>query len=121
MCVEYIAIFFHLGGGVMWNRSGASNLVGRRNTVVFAALVSSGLLFLMYTLGGPAFAQDGGDSGNLNISANNCSQIQIIFINQFLNNQDDDDGDDPTTTTTTGTDTTTTTGTDTTTTTGTDT
>ena len=41
-------------------------------------------------LSGTAFAQDGG--GGVNITANNCSQIQIIFINQYLN-----DGDDGTT------------------------
>ena len=98
----------------MWNRSGAPSLVGRRSVIGLATLVSSGVLLLAYALGGTAFAQDDGGSGNLNISANNCSQIQIIFINQYINN---DDGDDPTTTTTTtGTDTTTT-GTDTTTTT----
>jgi hypothetical protein len=118
----------------MWNRSGVSILANRRRAIVLAALVSSGLLFLMYTLGGTAFAQDDGSTPPqytppVNIEANNCSQIQIIFINQFLNGDDGDDptttgtttGSDGTTTTTTGTDTTTTTGTDTTTTTGTDT
>src|SRR5215203_3514634 len=95
----------------MWSRSDDSTLMVRRQVFVVATLVSIGLLFLVYALGSAAFAQDGGGSGNLNIEANNCSQIQIIFINQYLNNEDDDDdGDDPTTTgTTTGTDGTTTT------------
>src|SRR5215203_2269790 len=107
----------------MWSRSEDSILTVRRHVFVLATLVSIGFVFLVYALGSPASAQDGGGSGNLNIEANNCSQIQIIFINQYLNNGDDDDGDDPTTTgTTTGTDgtttgtTTTTTGTTTTTT-----
>ena len=85
----------------MWDRSEGSTLVGRRRAIVLATLVSIGLVSLVYALGSPAFAQDGGGSGNLNIEANNCSQIQIIFINQYLNNEDDDDGDDPTTTGTT--------------------
>src|SRR5215212_1636155 len=94
----------------MWNRSDDSILTVRRQVFVLATLVSIGFVFLVYALGSAAFAQDGGGSGNLNIEANNCSQIQIIFINQYLNNEDDDDGDDPTTTgTTTGTTTTTTT------------
>src|SRR5215217_4470275 len=94
----------------MWNRSDDSILTVRRQVFVLATLVSIGFVFLVYALGSAAFAQDGGGSGNLNIEANNCSQIQIIFINQYLNNEDDDDGDDPTTTgTTTGTATTTTT------------
>src|SRR5215217_4216151 len=89
----------------MWNRFDASISVNRRNTVVLAASVSIGLIFLIYVLGGPALAQDdGGGSGGVNIQATDCSQIQIIFINQFLNN-DDDDGKEPpsTTSTTTGT------------------
>src|SRR5215213_2422183 len=93
----------------MWNRSDDSILTVRRHVFVLATLVSIGFVFLVYALGNAASAQDGGGSGNLNIEANNCSQIQIIFINQYLNNGDDDDGDDPTTTgTTTGTDGTTT-------------
>src|SRR5215216_3611202 len=93
----------------MWNKSDDSILTVRRQVFVLATLVSIGFVFLVYALGSAAFAQDGGGSGNLNIEANNCSQIQIIFINQYLNNEDDDDGDDPTTTgTTTGTDGTTT-------------
>jgi hypothetical protein len=103
----------------MWSRSEDSIWTVRRQVFVLATLVSIGLVFLVYALGNAAFAQDGGGSGNLNIEANNCSQIQIIFINQYLNNGDDD-GDDPTTTgTTTGTDGTTTGTTGTTTTTGT--
>src|SRR5215211_3002199 len=98
----------------MWNRFEASISVGRRNTVVLAASVSIGLIFLIYVLGGPALAQDdGGGSGGVNIQATDCSQIQIIFINQFLNNNDDDDGKEPpsTTGTTAGTTTGTTSGT----------
>src|SRR5215207_1026605 len=98
----------------MWNRFEASISVGRRSTVVLAASVSIGLIFLIYVLGGPALAQDdGGGSGGVNIQATDCSQIQIIFINQFLNNNDDDDGKEPpsTTGTTTGTTSGTTTGT----------
>src|SRR3712207_2412973 len=73
----------------MWNRYGDSFLALRRHAVALATLASMGLLFLVYALGSPAYAQDGGGSGNLNIVANNCSQIQIIFINQYLNNEDD--------------------------------
>ena len=74
----------------MRNRSENSTLVGRRNTLVLAALVSSGLLFLMYALAGPTFAQDdSGGGGNGNITFGDCNQIQIIFINQFLNDGDD--------------------------------
>src|SRR5829696_3291088 len=73
----------------MWNRSDDSILTVRRQVFVLATLVSIGFVFLVYALGSAAFAQDGGGSGNLNIVANNCSQIQIIFINQYLNNGDD--------------------------------
>src|SRR5215218_3569585 len=86
----------------MWNRFDASILVGRRSTVVLAALASIGLIFLVYVLGEPALAQDdGGGSGGVNIQATDCSQIQIIFINQFLNNDDDDGKEPPSTTGTT--------------------
>nr|MBA3617798.1 hypothetical protein [Rubrobacteraceae bacterium] len=77
----------------MWNRSDDSISVGRRRTIVLATLVSSGLIFLMYALGGTAFAQDNGGAGGVNITANNCSQIQIIFINQFIEGDEDDDVD----------------------------
>jgi hypothetical protein len=73
----------------MWSRSDESILAVRRRVLVLATLVSMGLLGLVYAFGSPAYAQDGGGSGNLNIVANNCSQIQIIFINQYLNNEDD--------------------------------
>src|SRR5215210_1516283 len=96
----------------MWNRTDGSILSGRRYIIVLATLVSSGLIFLMYALSMPAFAQDdgGGGTGGVNIEANNCSQIQIIFINQFLDD-DEDDGVDGTTTDGTTTDGTTTDGT----------
>src|SRR5215210_8625106 len=96
----------------MWNRTDGSILTGRRYVIVLATLVSSGLIFLMYALSMPAFAQDdgGGGTGGVNIEANNCSQIQIIFINQFLDD-DEDDGVDGTTTDGTTTDGTTTDGT----------
>src|SRR5215218_4193319 len=85
----------------MWNRFDASILVGRRSTVVLAALASIGLIFLVYVLGEPALAQD---DASATASATDCSQIQIIFINQFLNNDDDDGKEPPSTTgTTTGT------------------
>src|ERR687890_954321 len=75
----------------MWNRSDDSILTVRRQVFVLATLVSIGFVFLVYALGNAAYAQDSdGGSGNLNIVANNCSQIQIIFINQYLNNEDDD-------------------------------
>src|ERR687890_2449148 len=77
----------------MWSRSDDAALALRRHVIALATLVSIGLLFLVYALGSAAFAQDGGGSGNLNIEANNCSQIQLIFINQYLNN-DDDDGEE---------------------------
>jgi hypothetical protein len=92
-------LYFSPGGGVMWSRTNGSILTGRRFTVVFAGLVSSGLIFLMYVLGGAAFAQDdGGGTGGVNIEGNNCSQIHVIFI-QFL----DDDGTTTDGTTTDGT------------------
>src|SRR5215217_5159898 len=74
----------------MWSRSDDSILTVRRQVFVLATLVSIGFMFLVYALGNAASAQDGGGSGNLNIEANNCSQIQIIFINQYLNNGDHD-------------------------------
>ncbi len=80
----------------MWNRSEASILAGRRHTVVLAAVVASTLIFLMWALGGTAQAQDEEGGGvNLNIEANNCSQIQIIFIQQFLLNGEVVDGERP--------------------------
>jgi hypothetical protein len=82
----------------MWSGSETSILAGRRFTLVFAGLVASGLIFLMYVLGGAASAQDGGGGGGVNIQAGDCSQIQIIFI-QFL----DDDGTTTDGTTTDGT------------------
>jgi hypothetical protein len=97
----------------MWSRTNGSILAGRRFTLGFAGLVSSGLIFLMYVLGGAAFAQDdGGGTGGVNIEANNCTQIQIIFINQFLTDGTTTDGTtDGTTTDGTTTDGTTTDGT----------
>jgi hypothetical protein len=80
----------------MWNRSEASILAGRRHTVVLAAVVASTLIFVMWALGGTAQAQDEEGGGvNLNIEANNCSQIQIIFIQQFLLNGEVVDGERP--------------------------
>lgn len=55
----------------MWDRSDDSISVGRRRTIVLATLVSSGLIFLMYALGGTAFAQDDSGGGGVNITANN--------------------------------------------------
>jgi hypothetical protein len=73
----------------MWSRSDDSILTVRRQVFVLATLVSIGFMFLVYALGNAAYAQDSdGGSGNLNIEANNCSQIQTIFINQFLNNDE---------------------------------
>ena len=66
--------------------------------------MSSGLIFLMYALSMPAFAQDdGGGTGGMNIETNNCNRIQIIFINLYLDD-DEDDGVDGTTDGTDGTD-----------------
>ena len=108
----------------MWNgRSETSISEGRRRTVVLAALVVSVIISLILVMRGVALAQDdsgsgdaGGDvsGGGVNIQASDCSQIQVIFINQFLNNEEDEDegGAGTTTTagaTTTGTTTTTTT------------
>jgi hypothetical protein len=66
----------------MWRGSAVSNY-GMFIGAVAVALV----IFLMWALGGTAQAQDEEGGGvNLNIEANNCSQIQIIFIQQFLLN-----------------------------------
>src|SRR5918993_608086 len=87
----------------MWSRTDGSTLVSRRFTLVFAGLVSSGLIFLMYILGGVAFAQDdGGGTGGVNIEAGDCNQIQIIFI-QFLDDGTTTDGTTTDGTTTDGT------------------
>src|SRR5919199_2996807 len=69
----------------MRNRSEASILGGRRHIVVVAALVTSLLVLLMYALANAAWAQDTG-GGGVNIQASNCSQVQAIFIRQFLVN-----------------------------------
>src|ERR687898_597746 len=88
----------------MWSRTNGSILTGRRLMVVFAGLVSSALIFLMYVLGGAAFAQDdGGGTAGVNIEGNNCTQIQIIFINQFLTDGTTTDGTTTDGTTTDGT------------------
>jgi hypothetical protein len=83
----------------VWNKSEATILAGRRHTVVLAAAVAVALvIFLVWALGGTAQAQDneeGGGGLNLNIEANNCSQIQIIFINQVLLNGEVVDGGRP--------------------------
>ena len=90
----------------MRNRSEASILGGKHHTTVLAALVTSVLLFVMSAFGGVALAQEDGDGagdgsgGGVNLQATNCSQIQAIFIQQFLNNEDNDDGDDGVDTTT---------------------
>jgi hypothetical protein len=57
------------------------------NGMFIGAVAVALVIFLMWALGGTAQAQDEEGGGvNLNIEANNCSQIQIIFINQFLLN-----------------------------------
>ncbi len=77
----------------MWQGSEASILAGRRHTAVLAAVVASTLIFVMWALGGTAQAQDqegGGVNLNIEANANNCSQIQIFFINQVLLNVDEE-------------------------------
>jgi hypothetical protein len=76
-------------------RSEASILAGRRRTVVLAALVASSLIFLMFAPGGVALAKEGGGGGGgVNIQAGDCSQIQVIFIQQVLDEDKDKNKDD---------------------------
>ncbi len=78
----------------MWTRFEASILEGKHYFTALA-LSASLLIVLFGIVAGAALAQDdGGDgSGGVNITASDCSQVQVIFINQFLNNDDDDDDD----------------------------
>jgi hypothetical protein len=88
----------------MQDRFGASILEGRGYIVVLAALGASLLSVVVGALAGVALAQGEG-GGDVNIDASDCSQVQAIFIQQFLDDDDDDDGDTTTTvgTTTVGT------------------
>jgi hypothetical protein len=66
------------------------------NGMFIGAVAVALVIFVMWALGGTAQAQDEEGGGvNLNIEANNCSQIQIIFIQQFLLNGEVVDGERP--------------------------
>jgi hypothetical protein len=85
-------VHFSFRGRDMWNRFEASILEGRGYIVVLAALAASLLSVVVGALAGVALAQGEG-GGDVNIDASDCSQVQAIFIQQFLSNDDDDDGE----------------------------
>jgi|SRR5215211_2472493 len=70
----------------MRDRFGAL-LEGRSYISVLAAWAASLLTIAVGFLAGVALAQDDG-GGDVNIHASDCSQVQAIFIRQFLNNDD---------------------------------
>jgi hypothetical protein len=82
-----LGVIFIAEVGGMWNRFEASILDGRHNVAVLATLTASLLVVLLGIVAGVALAQDDG-GGGAGIDANDCSQVQIIFINQFINNDD---------------------------------
>jgi hypothetical protein len=70
----------------MWNRFEASILEGRRYFTVLA-LSASLLMVVLGIVAGVALAQDDTSGG---IDANDCTQVQLAFINQFIDNDDGD-------------------------------